>query len=125
MDELGAMIGHDVTYHGLWDHAKLGLNYSEVAMENEDPVHVFGLTSPDGVESHFSYLGNSTGQHIFKMGMGAPTQPVESNTVIEGRTTVTEGGQVRFFTVSILRSAHRFFRLSHLEHRGLYICGCR
>lgn len=85
LDEFGAMIGHNVSYHGMWDHAQLGLNYSEVAMENEDPLHVFGLRSPDGTESHFSYLGNSTGNHIFKLGMGAPVQSTSSNSTVQGR----------------------------------------
>ncbi|RDL37438.1 uncharacterized protein BP5553_04871 [Venustampulla echinocandica] len=91
LDELGVMIGHNVSHHGIWDHTQLELNYSDVAIENEDSVHVFGLTRPDGTESQFSYLGNSTGNHVFKMGMGAPV--TSNNSTIHGRTTVTKGKQ--------------------------------
>jgi hypothetical protein len=103
LDDSGLMIGHNVSYYGMWDHAQLGLNYSEVAMENEDPLHVFGITSPDGTESHFSYLGNSTGNHVFKIGMEAPvtSNTTTANSTIHGRTLVIKGNQVRLISIQI------------------------
>lgn len=103
LDELAAIIGLNVSYHGLWDHAPLGLNYSEVAMENEDPLHLFGIKHPDGSESHFSYLGNSTGKHLFKTGLGAPgtRNAINSTSRASKRQTVTEGNQVRLMHIRI------------------------
>lgn len=67
-------------------------------MENEDPLHVSGLTSRDGMESHSPYLGNSTGNHVFKIGLGAPvtSSTTATNSTIHGRTMVTMGNQ--YFT---------------------------
>lgn len=89
LDELANMTGHEISYHGLWDHAKLGLNYSEVVMEDENPLHIFGLKASDGSQSHFTYLGNSTGIHSFRLGMGAPSTTVSNSTVkTQGALTI-------------------------------------
>jgi len=101
LNDLGKIIGHNVSYLGMWDHSKLGLNYSDpaVAMENEDPLHVLGITAPDGTQSHFTYIGNSTGKHVFKLGLGSGvSNTTTSNSPISGRQTLTIGAQVRLIS---------------------------
>lgn len=94
LDEFSNITGHSISYHGLWDHAKLGLNYSEVSMENEDPLHVFGLVAPDGSQTHLAYIGNSTGQHKFRLGFGDPSMMPRDSSTSNSKRDPTMNDQV-------------------------------
>jgi hypothetical protein len=109
LNDLEKIIGHNVSYLGMWDHSNLGLNYSDpaVAMENKDPLHVFGITAPDGTQSHFTYIGNSTGKHVLKLGLGSGvSNTTTSNSTISGRQTLTIGAQVRLISKQIAISLY-------------------
>jgi len=80
LDAFSSLLSMSVTHLGVFDYAELGLNGTLAQRRSTEPLDVFGFTSPDGLQMHFSFLGsmenidgNNRTQLAFKFGLGNGT----------------------------------------------------